>query len=151
MRTVDYVNNPTIIAQNSNLVSINAGLEVDFMGQVVSTNIGTMQYSGVGGQVDFVRGASMTLDGKGKSIIAMKSVAKKKDGSMISKIKPYITHGAGVTTSRYDVDNIVTEYGVAKLKGKTLKQRARALIDIAHPSFRDELKLEFEKRFNASY
>lgn len=147
MRTVDYVNNPCIVAQNTNLVCINSCLAVDFMGQVVSDSIGTRQFSGVGGQVDFVRGAAMSLDGKGKAIIAMPSVAAKKDGTMVSKITPYIDHGAAVTTSRNDVDYIVTEYGIAELKGKTLKERARNLINIAHPDFRDELKVEFEKRF----
>jgi len=151
LRTVDYTNNPVIVAQNSKLVCINSCLEVDFMGQVVSDSIGTKQFSGVGGQVDFVRGASMSTDGLGKAIIAMPSVAEKKDGSMISKIKPFITHGAAVTTSRQDVDYIITENGIAEMKGKSLKQRARNLIAIAHPSFRDELKEEFEKRFNAKY
>ncbi|MEL7655778.1 MAG: acetyl-CoA hydrolase/transferase C-terminal domain-containing protein [Bacillota bacterium] len=151
MRTVDYVNNPVVVAQNTNLVCINSCLAVDFMGQVVSDSIGTKQFSGVGGQVDFVRGAAMSLDGKGKAIIAMPSVANKKDGSMVSKITPYIDHGAAVTTSRQDVDYIVTEYGIAPLKGKTLKDRARNLINIAHPDFREELKVEFEKRFNAKF
>jgi len=151
MRTVDYVNHPAIVAQNSKLVSINACIQVDFMGQVVADSIGIKQFSGVGGQVDFVRGASMSLDGKGKAIIAMPSVTVKKDGSMISKIAPYIDHGAAVTTSRNDVDYIVTEYGIAELKGKALKQRARNLINVAHPDFRDELKEEFAKRFNVSY
>ena len=151
MRTVDYVNNPVVVAQNTNLVCINSCLAVDFMGQVVSDSIGTKQFSGVGGQVDFVRGAAMTLDGKGIAIIAMPSVANKKDGSMVSKITPYIEHGAAVTTSRQDVDYIVTEYGIAPLKGKTLKERARNLIGIAHPDFREELKGEFEKRFNAKF
>jgi 4-hydroxybutyrate CoA-transferase len=121
------------------------------MGQVVSDSIGTRQFSGVGGQVDFVRGAAMSLDGKGKAIIAMPSVTTKKDGTLISKIAPFIDHGAAVTTSRNDVDYIVTEYGIAELKGRTLKQRARNLISIAHPDVRDELKAEFEKRFNAKY
>ena len=121
------------------------------MGQVVSDSIGIRQFSGVGGQVDFVRGAAMTLDGLGKAIIAMPSVTVKKDGTMISKVTPYITHGAAVTTSRNDVHYIVTEHGIAEMKGKTLKQRARNLIAVAHPSFRDELKEEFEKRFNAKY
>lgn len=147
MRPVDYVNNPVVIAQNTNMVCINSCLAVDFMGQVVSDSIGIKQFSGVGGQVDFVRGAAMSLDGKGKAIIAMPSVAAKKDGSMVSKITPYIDHGAAVTTSRNDVDYIVTEYGIAELKGKTLKERARNLINIAHPDFREELKAEFEKRF----
>lgn len=151
MRPVDYVNNPVIVAQNTNLVCINSCLAVDFMGQVVSDSIGTKQFSGVGGQVDFVRGAAMSLDGKGKAVIAMPSVANKKDGTMVSKITPYIDHGAAVTTSRQDVDYIVTEYGIAELKGKTLKDRARNLINIAHPDFREELKVEFEKRFNAKF
>lgn len=151
MRTVDYVNNPVVVAQNTNMICINSCLAVDFMGQVVSDSIGTRQFSGVGGQVDFVRGAAMSLDGKGKAIIAMPSVAKKKDGSMVSKITPYIDHGAAVTTSRNDVDYIVTEYGIAELKGKTLKERARNLINIAHPEFREELKAEFEKRFCAKF
>lgn len=151
LRTVDYVNHPVIVSQNSNLVCINSCLAVDFMGQVVSDSIGIRQFSGVGGQVDFVRGASMSLDGKGIAIIAMPSVANKKDGSMVSKITPYIDHGAAVTTSRNDVDYIVTEYGIAPLKGKTLKDRARNLINVAHPDFREELKAEFEKRFNAKY
>ena len=151
LRTVDYVNNPVVVAQNTNLVCINSCLAVDFMGQVVSDSIGTKQFSGVGGQVDFQRGAAMTLDGKGIAIIAMPSVANKKDGSMVSKITPYIDHGAAVTTSRQDVDYIVTEFGIAPLKGKTLKERARNLINIAHPDFREELKGEFEKRFNAKF
>ena len=151
MKTVDYVNNPVIVAQNTKMISINSCLAVDFMGQVVSDSIGIKQFSGVGGQVDFVRGAAMSLDGQGKAIIAMPSVAVKKDGSMVSKITPYIDHGAAVTTSRQDVDYIVTEYGIAELKGQTLKQRARNLIKIAHPDFREELKAEFEKRFCAKY
>ena len=151
LRTVDYTNNPAIIAQNSKLVCINSCIEVDFMGQVVSDSIGIRQFSGVGGQVDFVRGAAMSTDGLGKAIMAMPSVTVKKDGSMISKITPYITHGAAVTTSRNDVDYVITEHGIAPLKGKTLQQRARNLIAIAHPSFRDELKEEFEKRFNVKF
>ncbi len=152
MRTVDYVNNPVVVAQSSEIICINACLEVDFLGQVVSDSIGTRQFSGVGGQVDFVRGAAMSLDGKGKAIIAMPSVAvNKKDGSKKSKIVPYIAEGAAVTTSRHDVDYIVTEYGIAEMKGKTMKERARALVNIAHPDFREELKVEFEKRFNAKF
>lgn len=151
MRTVDYVNHPCVVAECTNMVSINACIAVDFMGQVVSDSIGIRQFSGVGGQVDFVRGASMAKDGKGKAIIAMPSVAKKKDGTLISKISPYIDQGAAVTTSRNDVDYIVTEYGIAPLKGKSLKDRARALINIAHPDFRDDLKVEFEKRFNSKF
>nr|WP_315021622.1 acetyl-CoA hydrolase/transferase C-terminal domain-containing protein [uncultured Aminipila sp.] len=151
MRPVDYVNNPVVVSQCSKMVCINACLQVDFMGQVVSDSIGTKQFSGVGGQVDFVRGAAMSLDGKGKAIIAMPSIVKKKDGTMISKIVPFIDHGAAVTTNRHDVDYIVTEYGIAEMKGRTLQDRARALINIAHPEFREELKEEFGKRFNAQF
>ncbi|HML38255.1 MAG TPA: acetyl-CoA hydrolase/transferase C-terminal domain-containing protein [Bacillota bacterium] len=151
LRTVDYVNNPVVVAQNTKLVCINSCIAVDFMGQVVSDSIGIRQFSGVGGQVDFVRGAAMSLDGLGKAVIAMPSSTTKKDGTLISKITPFIDHGAAVTTSRNDVDYIVTEYGIAELKGKTLKDRARNLINIAHPQVRDELKEEFEKRFNAKY
>ncbi|WP_330586641.1 acetyl-CoA hydrolase/transferase family protein [Aminipila terrae] len=151
MKPVDYVNNPVIVSQCSKMVCINACLQVDFMGQVVSDTIGTRQFSGVGGQVDFVRGAAMSLDGKAKAIIAMPSIVEKKDGSMISKIVPFIEHGAAVTTNRHDVDYIVTEYGIAEMKGRTLQDRARALIKIAHPEFRDELKDEFEKRFHTKF
>lgn len=151
LRTVDYVNNPVVVAQNTKLVSINSCIAVDFMGQIVSDSIGIKQFSGVGGQVDFIRGAAMSLDGKGIAIIAMPSVTKKKDGTLISKITPYIDHGAAVTTTRNDVDYVVTEYGIAPLKGKTLKERARNLINVAHPDLREELKVEFEKRFCAKF
>ena len=151
LKPADYVNNPVVIAQQTKMISINSCLQVDFMGQVVSDSIGTRQYSGVGGQVDFVRGTAMSLDEKGVSIIAMLSTVKKKDGSMISKIVPFIDEGAAVTTSRNDVDYIVTEYGIARLKGKNLKDRARALINIAHPEFRDELKKAFKERFSADF
>lgn len=151
MRPVDYVNHPVVVAQQPKLVSINSCLQVDFMGQVVSDSIGTKQFSGVGGQVDFVRGAAMSLDEKGKAIIAMPSVTVKKDGTMISKIVPFIDHGAAVTTSRNDVDYVITEYGIARLKGKCLKDRARQLIEIAHPDVQDELKRQFEERFRAAF
>ena len=151
LKPVDYVNDPVVVAKNNKLVSINSALQVDFMGQVVACTIGTKQFSGVGGQVDFVRGAAMSEDGKGISIIAMPSITKKKDGTVISKIVPYIDHGAAVTTNRYDVDYIVTEQGIAKLRGKNLKDRARALIDVAHPDVREELIKEFEKRYNTLY
>ncbi len=134
LRPVDYVNNPFVIAQNENMVSINSFVQVDLMGQVASESIGPKQISGVGGQVDFVRGASASKGGV--SIMAMPSTVKGK----ISKIVPLLDEGAAVTTSRNDVDYIVTEYGVAALKGQTLRQRARNLIEIAHPDFRDELK-----------
>ena len=145
MRPVDYVNHPFVVAQNDNLISINSCVQVDLMGQVASETVGSKQISGVGGQVDFVRGASAAKGGV--SIIAMPSTVKGK----ISKIVPLLDEGAAVTTSRNDVDYIVTEYGVAHLKGGTLRQRARNLIAIAHPDFRDELKAEFEKRFHCAF
>lgn len=151
MRTVDYVNNPVIVAQNSDMICINSALSVDFMGQIAADTIGRLQFSGAGGQVDFVRGAAMTLDGKGISIIAMPSVTVKKDGKKISKITPELTPGTAVTTSRQDADYVVTEYGIAKLKGKTLKERARSLIAIAHPDFRDALCAAFEERFGVPF
>lgn len=139
---VDYVNNPCVIMQNENMVSINSCIEVDLMGQVVSECIGQKQFSGVGGQVDYVRGAM--LSSGGKSIMAMPSTAAK---GAVSRIVPFLAEGAAVTTSRNDVDYIVTEYGIAHLKAKTLKQRAESLIAIAHPDFREELMQEFRKRF----
>lgn len=146
MMPVDYVNDPVVIAQNDNLVSINSCVEVDLFGQVVSDSVGVRQISGVGGQVDFVRGASMSKNGR--SIIAMPSTAQ---GGKVSKVVPLINEGAAVTTSRFDVDYIVTEYGIAHLYGKTLRQRARALIEIAHPNFRGELAAEYERRFSRAY
>ncbi|MGI6767441.1 MAG: acetyl-CoA hydrolase/transferase family protein [Lentihominibacter sp.] len=151
MRPVDYVNHPEVVAKSSNLISINACVQVDFMGQIVSECIGTKQISGVGGQVDFVRGAAMAHDGKAKAIIAMPSVTVMKDGTMISKVVPYIDHGAAVTTSRCDADYIVTEYGIAEMKGVPIKERARRLINIAHPDFREELKVKFKERFNDDF
>mgnify|MGYP000222653400 FL=1 len=149
LKAVDYVNHPMIIAKNPNMVSINGGIGVDFYGQVAADTIGYRQFSAVGGQVDFIRGAAMGKNGR--AIIAMPSVAKKKDGSMVSKITPLLSEGQVVTTSRHDTDYVVTEYGIAKLKGKTVKDRARALINIAHPDFRDGLKDEFEKMFKVKF
>ena len=146
MMTVDYVNNPAVIAQNDNMVSINSCIQVDLMGQVVSTAVGLRQISGVGGQVDFVRGANISKNGR--TIIAMSSTA---GGGKISKIVPFIDNGAAVTTSRYDVNYVVTEYGIACLKGETLRERARELINIAHPDFHNSLKSEFERRFKHAF
>jgi len=151
LKAVDYVNHPIVIAQNAKMVSINACLQVDFLGQVVSDTIGTKQFSGVGGQVDFFRGAGMSLDGLGKSIIAMTSTATLKSGEKVSKIVPYIDHGAAVTTSRHDVDYIVTEYGIAQMKGKSLKERARELINVSHPDFKNDLIKEYVNRFNSEF
>lgn len=139
---VDYVNNPAVIAQNENMISINSCIEVDLMGQVVSESIGDKQFSGVGGQVDYVRGATMAEGGK--SIIAIPATARK---GKASRIVAHLTEGAAVTTSRNDVDYIVTEFGVAHLRGKSLRERAKALISIAHPDFRDELLQFYHQKF----
>ena len=146
MYPVDYVNDPAVIMKNDNIVSINSCVQVDLMGQVCSESVGLTQISGVGGQVDFVRGVTMAKNGK--SIIAMPSTAGK---GKFSKIVPLLDEGAAVTTSRNDVDYIVTEYGIAALKGRTLRERAKALIQIAHPDFREGLALEYEKRFKVLY
>ena len=143
LHPINYVNNPSVIAQNDNMVSINSCLQIDLLGQVVSDTVGLNQYSAVGGQVDFVRGATMSKGGR--SIIALPSTAKK---GLISRIVPLITEGSAVTTPRNDVNYVVTEYGIAQLKGKTLKERAKALIRIAHPKFRPHLILEYKKRYN---
>ncbi len=146
MAPVDYVNNPYIIAQNYRMVSVNSCVQVDLMGQVASESVGLKQISAVGGQVDFVRGANLCPGGK--SIIAMPSTAA---GGKISKIVPLLDTGAAVTTNRNDVGYIVTEYGIANMKGKSLKDRARALIDISHPDFRPQLIEEWEKRFKLMF
>lgn len=146
MYPVDYVNNPCIIAENYKMVSINSCIQVDFMGQVAADSIGLKQFSGVGGQVDFVRGASMAKGGK--SIIAMPSTASK---GTVSRIVPLLDEGAAVTTSRNDIHYVVTEYGIAELKGKTLRERARTLINVAHPDFRPQLIEEWEKRFKTGF
>ncbi len=145
-----YVNNPFTIAKCSNLVCINTCIEVDLMGQVVSGSCGLRNISGSGGQLDFLRGAAISLDRKGKAIIAMTSVHEK-NGVRMSRIKPFITEGSSVTVTRQDADYFITEYGIANVKGKTLKERARALIEIAHPDFRPELIADYERRFRVSY
>lgn len=138
---VDYVNDPDVICKNDNMISINAALEVDFFGQVCAESVGTKHMSGSGGQIDYVRGACQSKGGK--SFIAFTSTAK---GGTISKIKPILTPGAICTTSKNDVDYIVTEYGIAHLRGRSLGDRTRQLIAIAHPDFRDELTFEAKKR-----
>ncbi len=130
----EYVNDPFIISRNDKMVAINSAIEVDLTGQVCSDSIGTKFYSGIGGQVDFVRGAAHSEGGK--PIIALPSVTK--DGK-ITRIVPTLKPGAGVVTSRGDVHYVVTEFGVANLHGKTIQERAQALIEISHPDFRDEL------------
>ncbi len=131
---IRYTNDPFVIAQNDKMVAINSALQVDLTGQVCADSIGTRPYSGFGGQVDFIRGAARSKGGK--PIIAMPATAK--DGT-VSRIAPVLDPGAGVVTSRADVHYVVTEYGIANLHGKTLRQRAEALIGIAEPKFRDTL------------
>jgi 4-hydroxybutyrate CoA-transferase len=146
LHPTEYVNDPFIIAQNDKMVSINSAIEVDLTGQVCSDSIGPRLYSGVGGQVDFVYGASRSKGGK--PIIALPSTATLKDGTKVSKIVAMLKYGAGVVTTRNHVQYVVTEYGVARLYGKTIRQRARALIDVAHPSFREDLERQaFELKY----
>jgi len=137
----DYVNDPFVIAQNEKMVSVNSAIQVDLTGQVCSDSIGDSVYSGFGGQVDFVRGASRAK--WGKAVIALLSTAR---GGEVSRIVPYLDPGAGVVTSRADVHIVATEYGVADLRGRSLRDRARALIDIAHPDFRGPLQAAARSR-----
>ena len=123
-----------MIAQHRQMVAINSALQVDLTGQVCADSLGSQLYSGAGGQVDFIRGAARAE--AGQPIIALPAAAK---GDTLSRIVPMLDQGSGVVTSRYDVHTIVTEFGVAQLYGQTLGQRARALIAIAHPAFRDSL------------
>jgi len=146
MYPATYTNDPYVAGQNDNLVSINSCVQVDLLGQVCSEMVGTTQISAVGGQVDFVRAAALSKGGR--SIIAMSSTVA---GGKISKIVPVLDEGAAVTTNRYDVEYVITEYGVANLKYRTVRDRARMLIEIAHPDFRPQLKEAFEKRFSAKY
>jgi len=135
MHTVDYTNNVMIAGKVNKLISINSALQVDLFGQVCADTLGYQQYSGVGGQVDFVRASSLSPGGR--SIIALPSTNKE---ITISRIVPILNEGACVTTSRNDVHYVVTEYGIADLRGKTNRERANLLINIAHPNFRDKLK-----------
>ncbi len=136
-QTSDFVNDPFVIAQNHKMTSINSALQVDLTGQVSADSIGTSLYSGFGGQVDFIRGAARSRGGK--AIIALPSTAKK---GTVSRISTYLKHGSGVVTSRADVHYVVTEYGIAELHGRNLRDRARSLINIAHPSVRARLEEE---------
>jgi len=135
-----YVNDPFVIAKNDNMVAINSALQIDLTGQVCADSIGHKIYSGIGGQVDFIRGAAHAKNGK--PIIALPSTAK---DDAISRIVPHLDLGAGVVTSRGDVHFVVTEYGVADLFGRSIRERATALIGIAHPKFRDELTAAAKK------
>jgi len=143
LHRTEYVNDPFVIAQNERMVAINSAIEVDLTGQVCADSIGPKLYSGVGGQLDFVYGASRSKGGV--PVIALPSTNTMRDGTVLSKIAPMLKHGAGVVTSRNHVRYIVTEYGVADLYGKTIRQRATQLINIAHPDFREELRKQAQE------
>lgn len=137
MHPVSYVNDPVVISRNNQMISINSAIEIDLLGQCCAESVGVKQISASGGQVDFIRGALRSPGGK--SIIALKSTAMQGKKSTIVSI---LEKGAVVTTSKNEVNYVVTEYGIAQLRGKTARERAAALIDVAHPAFRDELKAQ---------
>lgn len=145
MFPVDYTNNPAVIAQNDRMVSVNSTLQVDLTGQAASESIGHRQFSGTGGQADYIRGASWSRGGR--SILAFHSTAA--DGK-ISRIVSTLDQGAIVTTTRTDIHFVVTEYGIADLRGRSLPERAEALIQIAHPRFREKLQEEFRHLYNSA-
>lgn len=138
MHRTEYVNDPFVIAQNERMVAINSAIEVDLTGQVCADSIGPKLYSGVGGQLDFIYGASRAKDGV--PIIALPSTTTLRDGTLVTRIAAMLKPGAGVVTSRNHVHYVVTEYGVADLYGKSIRQRALQLINIAHPDFRADLE-----------
>jgi acetyl-CoA hydrolase len=138
LHPTEYVNDPFIIAQNERMVAVNSAIEVDLTGQVCADSIGPKLYSGVGGQLDFIYGASRSKGGV--PIIALPSTTTLRDGTVISRIVTMLKHGAGVVTSRNHVRYVVTEYGVADLYGKSIRQRVQNLIRIAHPEFRRDLE-----------
>ncbi len=142
---IGYVNDTSIIRQNPKVVAINSAIEIDLTGQVCADSIGTFQYSGIGGQMDFMRGASLSEGGK--PIIAMPSVT----GKGISRITPFLKEGAGVVTTRGHVHWVVTEYGRVNLFGKNLKQRAKALIELSHPDHRENLEKAYHDRFSKEF
>lgn len=141
LHPVDHTNDPFIVAQNDNQIAINSALEVDLTGQVCSDSIGTYIYSGFGGQLDFIRGAAASKGGK--PIIALPATAK---GGTMSRIVPKLKEGSGVVTTRADVHYVVTEFGVANLWGKNLQERAKSLIEVAHPDFKEMLEKEARER-----
>jgi acyl-CoA hydrolase len=139
LRASDYVNDVSIIKQNPKMVAINSAIEVDVTGQVCADSIGSKIYSGVGGQMDFIRGSSLS-DG-GKAIIALPSTTKKG----ISRIVPCLKPGAGVVTTRAHVQYVITEYGIANLYGQTISNRVKALVNIAHPDHREAIEKAYYK------
>jgi 4-hydroxybutyrate CoA-transferase len=140
LHPTEYINDPYVIAQNDRMVAINSAIEIDLTGQVCADSIGPKLYSGVGGQLDFIYGASRSKGGV--PIIALPSTTTTRDGTVISRIVTMLKRGAGVVTSRNHVRFIVTEYGVADLYGKSIRKRAEALIGVAHPDFRVDMKKE---------
>jgi len=153
-RTIDYTNNPLIIADNRKMTAINSALEVDLTGQATAESLGHSFYSGIGGQADFMRGASLAPDGK--TILALPSTAQSMGpdassrGQLVSRIVPFLREGSGVTLTRGDIHYVVTEYGIAYLHGKSIRERAMDLISIANPSFRLWL-IEEAKRLHLIY
>ena len=145
MKDIGYTNDPFIIAQNDNVVAINSAVEIDLTGQVCADSIGCQMYSGVGGQLDFIYGASRSKGGK--AIIAIASETTRGE----SKITPFLKPGAGVVTPRHLVHYVVTEYGIVDLYGKTLQERAALLISIAHPNHREALERAAFERFGAGF
>ena len=143
LHRTEYVNSPFTIAKNDRMVAINSAIEIDLTGQVCADSIGPKLYSGVGGQLDFIYGASLSKDGL--PIIALPSTTTLRDGTVISRITPMLKQGAGVVTSRNHVHYIATEYGMVDLYGKTIRQRTQLLISVAHPDFRDELTHQARK------
>ncbi len=141
MREASYTNDPGIIRMNPKVTAINSAIEIDLTGQVCADTIGAYQFSGVGGQLDFIRAAALSENGK--PIIAMESTTQKGE----SKIVPFLKEGAGVTTTRAHIHYVITEYGIANLYGMNLRQRAKALIEIAHPNHREKLEKDALKRF----
>jgi acyl-CoA hydrolase len=138
---ISVVNDTSIIRKNPKVTAINSAIEIDLTGQVCADSIGSYQYSGIGGQMDFMRGASLSEGGK--PIIAMPSITSKGQ----SRIVPFLKEGAGVVTTRGHVHWVITEYGIVNLFGKSLKQRAKALIEIAHPDHRESLEKSYYDRF----
>jgi len=138
---IAYVNDTSIIRQNPKATAINSAIEIDLTGQVCADSIGTYQYSGIGGQMDFIRGASLSEGGK--PIIALPSITSKG----LSRIVPFLKEGAGVVTTRGHVHWVITEFGIINLYGKNLKQRAKSLIEIAHPQHRELLDKAYHQRF----
>ena len=143
MRPVDYTNDTTVIRRFRRMVAVNSAISIDLTGQVSADSIGTRFYSGVGGQMDFMRGAALSAEGR--AIIALPSTAA---GGTVSRIVPVLAEGAGVVTSRAHVRTVVTEFGVAELFGRSVRERAAALIGLAHPDFRDELRHEARRRYH---